>query len=135
MSLVELAIPSGSVYVGVARLAVASLAREAGLGEEAVDDLKIAVSEACANAVLSNQKVGASSPVDIGFERSQSAVIVSVADRGPVYEPTPADDFDTGSTEQRFAMSLELLSSLVDDCLIVPRDDGGMRVSLTVELP
>ena len=56
MALVQLEIPPRSPYVGVVRLALSSLARAAGLDEEKVDDIKIAVSEACANAVLNNEE-------------------------------------------------------------------------------
>ena len=48
---VELSIPSISEYVGVARLAVAGVASRLKFTHEEIEDIKIAVSEACTNAV------------------------------------------------------------------------------------
>ncbi|HEX2196059.1 MAG TPA: ATP-binding protein, partial [Actinomycetota bacterium] len=56
--LVRLEIPPQSAYVAIARLAITSLGRGAGLDEEKLDDLKIAISESCANAVLAVQESG-----------------------------------------------------------------------------
>ncbi|HEY7875871.1 MAG TPA: ATP-binding protein [Actinomycetota bacterium] len=129
MATVELEIPPRSVYVGVVRLAVASLARAAGLDEGTVYDLKIAVSEACATAVLGLEDSGADEPITITFSESETSLELVVADRARSTEGDPADSqgFDTRST-----MSLALLESLVDHCEISPRDGGGSITRLTV---
>lgn len=131
MPTVELEIPPRSVYVGVVRLAVASLARAAGLAEDAVDDLRIAVSEACANAVLGLQEASSDAPISISFTDSDGRLLLEVADRGPgSTEPGPLEDsqgFDT-----RSAMSRALLESLVDECSIAPRAGGGTVTRLSI---
>ncbi len=128
MPTVDLDIPPRSAYVGVVRLVVSSLARTAGLEETAVDDLKIAVSEACANAVLSNEEAGNLAPVSIEWHEDAEGVEVSVGDRGQVYQ--------VGQTEEpftdRLSMSVALLGSLVDDFSFEPRPDGGMLTRLIV---
>jgi anti-sigma regulatory factor (Ser/Thr protein kinase) len=129
---VEIEIPSRSVYVGVVRLALASLARSAGVDEATVDDLKIAVSEACANAVLSNEDAGDDAPVTVKWVQTQDKLLVEVGDRGPVHDPgAPDDPFDSWGFSSRSLMSHALLQSLVDDCDIVPRSGGGMCAHLS----
>jgi len=129
---VEIEIPSRSVYVGVVRLALAALARSAGVDEEIVDDLKIAVSEACANAVLSNEDAGGDAPVTVKWEDREDKLLVEVGDRGPVYDPgAPADPFDSWGFSSRSLMSFALLESLVDECEINPRTGGGMCAQLS----
>jgi serine/threonine-protein kinase RsbW len=128
---IELEIPPRSVYVGVVRLAVASLARAAGLDEETVDDLKIAVSEACANAVLGLEKIDADDPITITFSESDSGLELEVADRAPVPD-VAADPEDSQGFDSRSTMSLALLQSLVDDCRITPRSGGGTVTRLSV---
>ena len=58
MAQTTLEIPAKSVYVGVVRLALASLARDLELDEDRIEDLRMAVSEACANAVMNNETSG-----------------------------------------------------------------------------
>jgi serine/threonine-protein kinase RsbW len=126
---IELEIPAKSAYVGIVRLALAFAARSAGLGDEAVDDLKIAVSEACANAVLSHEAAGADAPVTITWNDSEEEVVIEVADRGSSERP-PADDSLGGAG--RFELSAALLQSLLDECTFEPRPGGGTRARLVL---
>jgi hypothetical protein len=50
-STTALAIPADSAYVGTVRYFAATIARHEGLPEELIDDLRLAVSEACAEAI------------------------------------------------------------------------------------
>jgi anti-sigma regulatory factor (Ser/Thr protein kinase) len=130
VALVEIEIPARSAYVAVVRLALASLARAAGLDEEVVDDLKIAVGEACTNAVLSHEASGSDAPVTVTWSDDDGAhLIVEVGDRGPVYDPSAAV-LDGQGVSTRLVMSLALLRSLVDECSITPREGGGMCARL-----
>jgi serine/threonine-protein kinase RsbW len=133
VSAVELEIPARSAYVGVVRLALSSLARSADLDEDTVDDLKMAVSEACANAVLSNEQSGKNEPVQITWSEEPRRVVIEVGDRGDLYQggATP-DSWDSGRISARVTMSVALLSSLVDECEFIPRSGGGTRARLVV---
>ncbi|MGH2820568.1 MAG: ATP-binding protein [Actinomycetota bacterium] len=128
--LVELEIPSRSAYVAVVRLALASLARSAGLDEEVVDDLKIAVSEACANAVLSHEEAGVDAPVSVSWIEEEDRLAVEIADRGAPYDPDSPEPADGSGFSSRFTMSIALLKSLVEDCEFGPREGGGMCTRL-----
>lgn len=127
-------IPPRSQYVGVVRLALASLARAAALQEDAVDDLKIAVSEACTNAVLSNESAGVDQPVSISWAEESDRIVVEIGDRGRLYEGGgPRDSWDSGNITPRVTMSVALLSTLVDECEFVPREGGGTLARLVVD--
>ncbi len=133
MSAVELEIPARSAYVAVVRLVLSSLARSANVDEEAADDLKMAVSEACANAVLSNGQSGRDDPVRISWSEEPSRVVVEVADRGDLYQGgATRDSWDSGRISARVTMSVALISSLVDECEFVGRPGGGTRARLVV---
>ena len=131
MAQVEIEIPSRTVYVGVVRLALASLARSAGLDEEVVDDLKIAVSEACANAVLSNEDAGGDAPVTVTWTDSGDRLTVEVGDRGSVYDADSSEQLDSQGFSTRSLMSFSLLKTLVEVCELTPREGGGMCARLT----
>ena len=102
------------------------------MDEEAVDDFKIAVSEACANAVLSQEAQGVKAPIEVGWSDDDGRVVVEVGDRGLVYDPDSVDSSDT--QRLRLAMSVALLRSLVDECRFAPRAGGGMCTRLVVDV-
>jgi anti-sigma regulatory factor (Ser/Thr protein kinase) len=102
------------------------------LDEEKVDDIKIAVSEACANAVLNNEEASSDAPVTISWEDSDGSVRIEVADRGATVDPSASADVDTQGFSTRAVMSFALLKSLVDDCEFQPRDGGGMTTRLLI---
>lgn len=130
--MIELEIPPRSAYVGVVRLAIAALARGAGLDEEAVDDLRIAVSEACANAVLANEEAGSDDPVQVTWTQGDDHLAIEVADRGTIY--LTENDEDSQGFSSRLALSVGLLESLVDECEFRPREGGGTSARLLVRL-
>lgn len=134
MSTVELQIPPRSPYVGVVRLALSSLARTAGLDEERVDDLKIAVSEACANAVINNEEAGSDEPVAVTWSDDASHVVIDVGDRGENQSMPGPHDVDTQGFSTRAVMSMALLKSLVDGCEFMAREGGGTTTRLMINL-
>ena len=48
----ELEMPAKPKYVGLARLLAGSVARRMSFSEENIDDLKLAISEMCTNAII-----------------------------------------------------------------------------------
>jgi serine/threonine-protein kinase RsbW len=131
---VHIEIPPRSAYVGVVRLAIASLARAADFAEDAVEDLKIAVSEACANAVLSMEEAHSSDPVSVSWNEEGKRIVIEVSDTGVVPE-SPSEDVDSQGFSTRLFMSHALLTSLVDEYQFVPRDSGGMVSRLIIARP
>lgn len=126
---VLLEIPPHSAYVAIVRLAITSLGRNAGLDEERLDDLKIAVSESCANSVLSMQDAGADAPITVAFSADHERLEVVVGDSGAV-ETADADTADSQGFSTRRIMSMELLKTLVDELELSPRDGGGTQTRL-----
>jgi serine/threonine-protein kinase RsbW len=131
---VQIEIPPRSAYVGVVRLAIASLARAAEFAEDTVEDLKIAVSEACANAVLSMEEARSSDPVSVAWLEEGDRIVIEVGDRGVAHE-APGEDVDSQGFSTRLVMSHALLTALVDDYQFVPRDSGGMVSRLIMTRP
>lgn len=131
--MVEIEIPPRTPYVGIVRLTVASLARARGLDEERVDDIKIAVSEACANAVLTHEEQGSDEPVFIRWSEEGERILIEVADRGPRIDSGDVQNaLDSQGFSTRAVMSIALLKSIVDGCDFEERDGGGTVTRLTV---
>ena len=121
---IELEIPVKPDYVGVVRLAVASMARKAGMDEERVDDLKIAVSEACTNAVMDADEAGVTEPIHVTVRDSGESVTVEIVDSVPASAQADLEDSQGFST--RRAMSAALLRSLVDLYESTPQPQGTL---------
>jgi serine/threonine-protein kinase RsbW len=130
---VELEVPPRSVYVGVVRLAISALGRSLELDEDSIEDLKIAVSEACANAVIQHEEAGLDDHVRIVWDDDPARVQIEVrsAGRGPLDEGGEALT-PTGSLASRDVLSLALLQSLVDECVVEQLPGGGSVTRLTV---
>jgi serine/threonine-protein kinase RsbW len=122
----ELEVPARSVYVGVVRMALGSVARQAGLDEEKVEDLRMAVSEACANLVLAGDDGDAGSLKLAWFDEGDR-FIVEIAAEGTGPAPDPAS---SPGEDDRLGMSVALLRSLVDEYAIEPMADGGVTARL-----
>ncbi len=118
---IEIAIPPRSVYVGVVRLTVTSLARNAGLDEDRVDDLRIAVTEACTSAVLAHEEAGLAEPVIVKWVEEESRFVIDVEGRA---QPSEQDPEDSHGFSTREVLSHALLESLVDETELSSSDEG-----------
>jgi anti-sigma regulatory factor (Ser/Thr protein kinase) len=125
---IQLRFPPKSVYVGVARLAVAGLGRAAGFDEDAVFELKAAVSEALSTAALDADEDGAHPPVSLTWEEGPDSVVIEVRHDGGLQEPSAGD----AAAAERRAMSVALLRSLLDECEFVSSEDGATTIRLTL---
>ena len=81
---VELRVPPDVRYVGLARLVVTAAARQAGMTNDRIEDLKIAVSEAAANAIQAHQRADDARPITLTFGPAGADQFgVTIADAGP----------------------------------------------------
>src|SRR5207248_11497682 len=123
----ELTFPPKPEYVRTARHTVAALARLHDLPDEVVDDVKLAVSEGCTNAVAVNAASNGEPPVSIVAWVGADGMDIRILDRGPGIDPGLLDaQAKLSSDEFTFekGLSLPLIKGLVDQVEILPRDDG-----------
>jgi len=108
---VDVTIPKRPEFVSVARLTAAAVAGRQGFAFDEIEDLKIAVSEAC--TLLIRAATDTSAPLRIAFVLRGDELAVSVETREPgvVFEAAPADDaaMDEGQ------LGMFLLRCLVDE--------------------
>lgn len=135
LDLVQLTIPAKPDYVGLVRLAVSGIANRMGFSYDDIEDLKLAVSEACTNAV-DHAYVGGDGDIEISYRLFSDRLEIQVLDRG--------NSFDVSEVEKRTGpISLEpsmtavrerglglfLMKTLMDDVHIT--GDNGVIVQLT----
>jgi anti-sigma regulatory factor (Ser/Thr protein kinase) len=83
MASAELRFAPRTEQVRVARLVAAAAARRAGLDDETVDDVRLAVGEAVTRAVLRLAAAGSTSAVRVVMSDDSSVFTVTVADDAP----------------------------------------------------
>jgi anti-sigma regulatory factor (Ser/Thr protein kinase) len=124
---VRLAIPPEPRLLGTVRLVVGIVARKAGMGEEGIEDLKVAVSETCAVAVGDLSRAGRLDPIEIDLVEWPDRFGIEVRDRAPAPVPAPGDLVD-GEVDDR-ELGLALVGALVDDLKTATLAGGGNRTT------
>src|SRR5438034_836752 len=83
IELVELEIPARPEFVALARLLVSAMASgHGGLADDRVDDLKLAVSEACTNAIEAHDAIDTDERVIVRCYEVTEGLEVYIEDRG-----------------------------------------------------
>jgi anti-sigma regulatory factor (Ser/Thr protein kinase) len=117
-----LSIPSDAGYLAVSRQALVGAVAGLPLGDEELDDLKLVLSEICANAIVHAYGGRPDGCIDVTFRRSERELEVTVADAGP--------GFPEGRVPDTFGAGLTLLDRLCARHTIEPRrSQGGAAVT------
>jgi serine/threonine-protein kinase RsbW len=83
MPKVELHISALPINVRTARMVAAALSRRMGLDAVVIDEVKLAVGEACSRAVSVHRSEGVTEPIIVQFRDDYEVLEISVLDCGP----------------------------------------------------
>jgi serine/threonine-protein kinase RsbW len=127
--IIELEVPARPEFVGLARLVVYSLASSRRtLEDDRIDDLKLAVSEACTNAIEAHAEVGADERVVVRWREDDDRLEVSVEDRGHGFDPSALPDHPPVTDPHRLnferGLGIPLIRTLVDEVRFDPSESG-----------
>lgn len=131
-------LPPEAAQVGAARLFAASLARHFGCDDEAVEDLKLAVSEACASAIRAREGGSASGPLRVAASREGDRLVFEVGGTAlPPRGVASAGAPGSGDSGQQLVVALgeDLISSLFPDAEVTRNPGGGTDIRLTLLIP
>ena len=140
MAVVELEFPARPAYLSLVRLVVDAAvgALAPGLGPARVDDLKIAVTEACSNAIEAHETNWSEGPVIVRCSVDDHEVRVEVIDRGAGFDPNKVETLPAVTDPRRLrhesGLGIALMRTLADEVSFTPAPDGT-RVSLVVRRP
>lgn len=123
MELAELHLPRTVAYVGLVRLVVTSGARLAGLPDERLEDLKIAVSEAAAYAVTAGRDDR--TPLVVAFGAHRGAFEVHVLDSSLFSNAKMPEALREWPDEG--GLGLTLMEGLADE-VVFPESSGSQLV-------
>jgi anti-sigma regulatory factor (Ser/Thr protein kinase) len=131
---VELELPARPEVVSVARLVIGAVAAIDPLfDEERSADLRLAISEACTNAIQAQMaRNGASTagplPITMRCAVLDGEIEVSVTDHGGGFDPTTLrphpDVTDPARLEHEGGLGIPLIKMLADELRFEPHEDG-----------
>ena len=147
MSTVHLAFTPDPAYVRTVRLVAAAVARRAGVSDEVLDEVRLAIGEACTRAVALHRRHNLDDLIDVSMSDG-GRFTVRVTDRGPIEavgeEPGQitsdimaqvAAETGRAAVEEDLIMAgvgLALLTGLVSDLGVAPSADGlGTEVRMS----
>ncbi len=135
-SAIELEIPARPEFVALARLVISSLAcSRRNLSDDRVDDLKVAVSEACTNAIEAHHSAATNDSVLIRCTEHDDRIEVEIQDRGSGFDPDTLPEHPPVTDPERLnferGLGIPLIRTLVDDVRIDSSGDGT-RVTMSM---
>ncbi|WP_351229743.1 ATP-binding protein [Streptomyces sp. NPDC002133] len=142
MATVELRFSAQPEHVRTARLVAAAVARRAGVDEAVLDEVRLAVGEACSRAVGLHRSIGITAPVRVVLTEEEKTFSIEVGDEVPApgassaggsqasgtgtgsgsAETSEDTDGDVGEDQ----MGLAVISGLVDDVEVISGEGGGV---------
>jgi serine/threonine-protein kinase RsbW len=137
MATVELRFSALPAHVRTARLVAAAVARRSGIEDALLDEVRLAVGEACSRAVDLHRRHCPGEPVLVVLDDAQEYFRVAVHDRAPVTDDVgDLEDSQTLAavvTESETlpsAVGLAVITGLVDD-VDVRSDSHGAVVQMS----
>ena len=129
VDVVELRIPCKAEWVALARLSVSAVASRLHFSIDEIEDVKLAVAEACTNAI---QNARDNSTIDIRCEALEEGLRISVRDLSSSPRPEPVRDLQDDGLE---GLGVFLIRSLMDDVTYEVRPDNGSALTMFKRLP
>jgi serine/threonine-protein kinase RsbW len=120
---VELRIPRKPEYVSVARLAVSGIASRLEFSYDEVEDIKLAVGEACTSAIQETPVSRTDAPIVVRCESDPDMIVVEVVNARPA---RPA----SGNEESPESISRLLMEVLMDEVEVGEGDGGDQSVRM-----
>lgn len=133
--LVRLELPAEPAFVGLARSVVVAVASAFALDEDRLEDLRLAVSEACTTA-FGSQRDGSGDRIVLRCSATPEAFEVCIEtavalDAVGTVPPAPGPDAPPNASEQEWGV--QLIEALVDE-VGFRRTSSGTAVDLVVRL-
>jgi serine/threonine-protein kinase RsbW len=122
-------IPGKPEYVGTIRIAIAHAVSRLGYDIEAIDDIKVAVSEACTNIICHAHK-NREFTYDVELEIEETKITIIIKDSGMGFglddyvEPVPGESKGSG-------LGIFIIKALMDEVDIQSELGAGTDIKMT----
>ncbi len=123
---IELALPARAANIAVVRQAFEALGEALAVDEQILENIRLAVSEACNNVVIHAYPDGEEGQLEILATLQEEKLVVVVRDEGPGIGPRP--------DSPGLGLGLPLIASLTESVQL-GRDDEDERTEVRMTFP
>ena len=123
---IKMEIASNPQYVSVIRLTTSGIANKIGFCLEDIEDIKVAVSEACTNAI----KHSLDNKFSVEYTIFENGLTITIIDSGKGYD---VDSIDVPNLEEpkESGLGLFIITSLMDEVEIKSNINYGTVIKMT----
>ncbi len=125
--IVVVEIPAKPIYIGMMRLVMTALAGRYNFGIEAIEDIKVAITEVITNSIAHNDKEKDSIVIHIKYECNTNAMIIKVRDNGPGFTK---DEVKERDPEIAGGLGLYIVEALMDEVSIDSNKGKGTVIKM-----
>ena len=137
---VSITIPAEAEYLDIVRLSLYSFATKAGFSFEEIEDMKVAVSEACNNAILHAYGDADTGMIDLRFENDGERLVITVQDTGHSFVNTGVPGNGVPGEREEISelsvggLGIFLMEALMDEVQVDTGSTTGTKIVLSKRL-
>ena len=123
---IKMEITANPAYVSIIRLTTSGIANKVGFCMDDIEDLKVAVSEACTNAI----KHSSDDRFTIIYTMIENGLTIEIIDNGNGYDTRSINEPDIENLKES-GMGLFIIEALMDEVSIESQEGKGTSIKMT----
>lgn len=123
---IKMEITANPAYVSIIRLTTSGIANKVGFCMDDIEDLKVAVSEACTNAI----KHSLDDRFTIIYTMIENGLTIEIIDNGNGYDTSSINEPDIENLKES-GMGLFIIEALMDEVSIESQEGKGTSIKMT----
>ena len=123
---IKMEISANPEYVSIIRLTTSGIANKVGFCLDDIEDLKVAISEACTNAI----KHSLEDRFTIIYTMIEKGLTIEIIDNGKVYNTKEVSEPDLDNLKES-GMGLFIIESLMDKVNVESTEGKGTSIKMT----
>lgn len=124
--IIKMEIPANPDYVSLIRLTTSGIANKVGFSVDDIEDMKVAVSEACTNSI----KHSDDKRVLIVYNLIENGLQIEIKDNGKGYDIESIESPDLANPKEN-GLGLFIIQTLMDDVTIESKGNQGTTIKMT----
>ncbi|CEQ28854.1 anti-sigma B factor RsbW [Paraclostridium sordellii] len=123
---IKMEVTANPEYVSIIRLTVSGIANKIGFSLDDIEDIKVAVSEACTNAI----KHSLDDKFLVEFSILNNGLSIEVQDKGTGYDVDSLQEPDLTNPKEG-GLGLFIIKTLMDEVNTISNTDEGTTIKMT----
>ena len=123
---IKMEITANPAYVSIIRLTTSGIANKVGFCMDDIEDLKVAVSEACTNAI----KHSSDDRFTIIYTMIENGLTIEIIDNGNGYDTSSINEPDIENLKES-GMGLFIIEAIMDEVSIESQEGKGTSIKMT----